>query len=138
MTGLRPLVDTDLPALEAAIPRDSFHPEEWTLADFVHDPESEDSRARTPKYVTVIEDSKGPVAFVRYTKTLRICCVWNDDKDTSRNARAIIRGLHDAAQKARDSGFTEIIIQTDHDKLAKFFTDVLGIKKSDGEFILTV
>jgi hypothetical protein len=86
----------------------------------------------------VIEDSKGPIAFVRYTKTLRISCVWSDGNDISRNARAIIQGINDAVQKARDSGFSEIIITTNHKKLAVFFEQVIKMTKSGDEYILAV
>jgi hypothetical protein len=121
----------DYPALQAAIDSDTFHPGEWKVTDFIHTPES-------PKVCTVIEDSKGPITFVRFTKTLRICCVWNDALDNHRNAKAIIFGVHDAVQMARANGFTELIIQSSHDKLAAFLTKVMGMKQSGSEFLLAV
>jgi hypothetical protein len=131
MTTTRALTEQDHPALQAAIDRDTFHPGEWKVSDFIHTPES-------PRVSTVIEDSKGPIAFVRFTKTLRICCVWADGCDTCRNARAIIFGIRDAVQMARANGFTEIIIQSDHEKLATFLTEVLKMTKSGSEFLLAV
>ena len=131
MTTTRPMTEQDYPALQAAIDRDIFHPGEWKVEHFIHTPES-------PKVSTVIEDSKGPIAFVRFTKTLRICCVWNDETDNSRNARAVIFGVHDAVAMARANGFTEIIIQSDHEKLATFLTEVLKMTKSGSEFLLAV
>jgi hypothetical protein len=131
MTTTRAMTEQDYPALQAAMARDTFHPGEWKVEDFIHTAES-------PKVATVIEDSQGPITFVRFTKTLRICCVWNDEADNSRNARAVIFGIRDAVQLARANGFNEIIIQTNHIKLATFLTKVLKMKQSSGEFILAV
>lgn len=131
MITTRVMTEQDSPALDAAITRDTFHPGEWKVTDFIHTPES-------PKVCTVIEDSIGPIAFVRFTKTLRITCVWNDAEDKQRNARAIIFGIRDAVQLARANGFSEIIIKTDHDKLATFFSEVMKMEKSGSEFILAV
>jgi hypothetical protein len=125
------MTDQDYPALQTAIDRDTFHPGEWKVDDFIHTPES-------PKVCTVIEDSKGPITYVRFTKTLRICCIWNDAEDNHRNARAVIFGIQDAVQMARANGFSEIIIQSSHNKLATFLTKVIGMKQSGSEFLLTV
>jgi hypothetical protein len=138
MTSTRALAETDHAALQVAIDRDTFHPGTWTIQDFIHDPSSEDEREKVPKVCTVIEDSKGPITYVRFTKTLRICCVWADGTDNQRNARAIIFGVRDAVQVARANGFTEIIIQTDHDKLATFLTDVMKMTKCGNEYLLAV
>lgn len=132
MTRLREFNEADIPALEAAIAKDTFHPGEWKVRHFVPEP------GDAPVNVSVIEDSQGPITFVRYTKTLRISCVWNDAADTSRNARAIIFGIRDAAQKAQASGFTEIIITTESDKLATFFEKVMKMTKRASEFVLPV
>jgi hypothetical protein len=131
MITTRVLTEQDHPALQEAITRDNFHPGEWKVDDFIHTPES-------PKVCTVIEDAHGPIAFVRFTKSLRIACVWNDAADNQRNGRAIIFGIRDAVKLARANGFNEIIITTDHDKLATFFTQVMKMKKSGSEFILAV
>ena len=131
MTTTRAMTEQDYPALQAAIDRSTFHPGEWKVSDFIHTPES-------PKVSTVIEDSHGPIAFVRFTKTLRITCTWVDGGDVCRNARAIIFGIRDAVQMARANGFTEIIIQTDHEKLAIFLERILGMKQSGSEFLLAV
>ena len=127
MIEIRKFNSQDIPALQKAIDADTFHPGEWQVEHFT-----------PPTTTNVIEDSKGPVAFVRYTKTLRISCVWSDGSDVSRNARAIILGIKDAAQKARASGFTEIIITTNHKKLAAFFEQVIKMTKSGDEYVLAV
>jgi hypothetical protein len=131
MITTRAMTEQDYPAVQAAIDRDSLHPGNWEIGDFIH-------TAEVPKVSTVIEDPQGPIAFVRFTKTLRIGCVWNDSTDNHRNARAVIFGIHDAVAMARANGFTEIIIQTSHTKLATFLTEVLKMKQSGSEFLLAV
>ena len=127
MVVIRNFTEADVPALRKAIDADTFHPGEWQVEHFV-----------PPVTTTVIEDSNGPIAFVRYTKTLRISCVWNDGADISRNAKAIIQGLTDAVQKARASGYNEIIITTRHQRLADFFTRIMKMNRSGDEYILAV
>lgn len=131
MLEIRDLTIEDVTALRAAISRDSFHPGEWAASHFFSQPGQ-------PVASSVIEDDKGPIAFVRFTKTLRISCVWNDGEDFSRNARAIIFGIKKAVDRARASGFTEIVIKTSHSKLAEFLTRVIGMTKDDGEYLLAV
>jgi D-aminopeptidase len=46
--------------------------------------------------------------------------------------------VHDAVKMARANGFTEIIVQTSHKKLATFLTEVLKMKQSGSEFLLAV
>ncbi len=132
MITIRDLTIGDLPALQAAIDADTFHPGEWKVDHFLA------AEGKPPCVANVIEDRDGPIAFVRYTKTLRISCVWNDGAATAKNARAIIQGIQDAIQKARASGFTEIIITTKHPKLASFLIRIMGMTQSDGEYVLAV
>ena len=134
---IRPFDKADIPVLQAAIDRDTFHPGEWSVKHFYDDPNDPEA-LKIPKEVTTMSDSRGPIAFVRYTKSLRISCVWNDETDNHRNGRAIINGILDAVTKARASGFTEIIITTESEKLATFFEKVLKMKRSRDEFLLQV
>jgi hypothetical protein len=120
----------DSPALQTAIDGAVFHPGAWTLAHFLPD--------TSTKACAVITDGDGPIVYTRYTKVLRIGCVWNDEDDYSRNAKAVIFGIKDAVTRARASGFNEIIIQSANPKLAAFLENVLKMKKSDGEFLLYV
>lgn len=129
MLNIRNLTSDDIASLQAAISRDTFHPGEWEAQHFFSQPGQ-------PVASSVIEDGEGPIAYVRFTKTLRVSCVWNDCEDFSRNARAIIFGIKQAVDRARASGFTEIIIKTSHPKLAEFLTRVIGMSKSDGEYLL--
>lgn len=134
---IRPFDKTDIPALKAAIDRDTFHSGEWGVKHFYDDLTDPDA-LKIPKEVTTMSDQHGPIAFVRYTKSLRISCVWNDETDNHRNGRAIINGILDAITKARMSGFTEIIITTESEKLATFFEKILKMKRSRDEFLLQV
>lgn len=139
MIDIREFTAEDVPALQGAIDRDTIHPGEWTVEHFYDpDPDPDSTEYRAPVTTNVIEDQHGPLAFVRYTKTLRISCVWSDAEDFSRNARAIIHGIKDAVEKARASGFSEIIITTSHPKLAEFFSRVLKMNHSGDEYILAV
>jgi len=134
---IRPFSETDIPALQAAIDRDTFHPGEWSVKHFYDDPADPDA-LKIPKEVATMSDSKGPIAFVRYTKSLRISCVWNDETDNHRNGRAVLNGILDAIKKARASGFSEIIITTESEKLATFFERIMKMKRSRDEFLLQV
>ena len=134
---IRPFSETDIPALQSAIDRDTFHPGEWSVKHFYDDPKDPDA-LKIPKEVTTISDSKGPIAFVRYTKSLRISCMWNDETDNHRNGRAVLNGILDAVNKARANGYTEIIIATESEKLATFFERILKMKRSRDEFLLQV
>lgn len=137
MIEFRPFTGADVPALQTAIDIDNIHPGQWKVAHFYDDPE--DKKAlRIPKEVSVLEDQHGPIAFVRYTKTLRISCVWVNTADNSRNAKAVIQGIRDAAAKAKASGFTEIIITTNYEKLANFFTQVMKMTRSGDEYLLSI
>lgn len=137
MINIREFTAEDVPALQKAIDGDTFHSGEWQVKHF-YDSNPDPAEYQPLTTVTVIEDQHGPISFVRYTKTLRISCVWNDGAETGRNARAIIFGINDAVKKARASGFSEIIITTTHPKLAEFFDKVLKMSKSGDEYLLAV
>ena len=130
MISIRPLTEQDAPVIQRAIDADTFHQGEWRLEHFLP--------AKPSITTTVIEDQAGPITFVRFTKTLRIECVWVDGADNSRNAKAIIHGIQDAVVKARESGFSEIIITTTHPKLAQFFERILGMTRRSDEYVLAV
>ena len=134
---IRPFDQTDIPALQAAIDRDTFHPGEWSVKHFYDDP-NDPGALKIPKEVATMSDSKGPIAFVRYTKSLRISCMWNDETDNHRNGRAVLNGILDAVNKARASGFTEIIIRSDSEKLSTFLTKVLRMDKQGNQHYLQV
>jgi len=132
---IRDLTPEDFPALQAAIDRDTFHPGEWKVTDFVQD-FSEDGVYHPAVHSRVIEAKSGPVTFVRFTKVLRVSCVWNDAEDISRNAKAIIYGVNKAAEMARGSGFSELIIYSEHEKMSAFLVKSLGATKRGSEHLL--
>jgi len=137
MIGIQDFTADDVAALQKAIDADKFHPGEWKVTDFWNP--TPDPEVYNPLVTSeVITDSTGPIAFVRFTKTLRISCIWNDGEDIQRNAKAIIHGIRDAIAKARASGFSEIIITTTHQRLATFFDKVMNMTKSGDEYILAV
>ena len=55
---IRPFEPTDIPALQAAIDRDTFHPGEWSVKHFYDDPNDPDA-LKIPKEATTMSDSKG-------------------------------------------------------------------------------
>jgi hypothetical protein len=133
MIEMRPFVPEDEEALQRAIDADSFHPGEWK-ADYFKQP---------GMMTQVIEDSHGPMAFVlfsggRHDKSLRISCVWGNDRANTRNAKAIIFGIMSAAKQARRGGFTEIVIETKHDKLARFLVRSFGMTRDGDDYILNI
>lgn len=126
----RPIYNSDLPALEAAIAADKFHlPGTWKVNDFAG-------------FSEVFEDSHGPVVFVVYAKEgnrLRISTMWTAPDETHRNGRAIIFLVRSAAERAKSAGFKELIFTTTHDKLANFCRKVLGFTSIGGnEYILPI
>jgi hypothetical protein len=94
------------------------------------------SKPGRPVVTSVIEDEKGPITFIRVTKSLRVCCAWCDEKDSQRNARAVIFGITEIVKKARESGFTEVIIHTDGERLGRFLNRVMKMEKRENEFVL--
>ena len=135
--NIRDLQDTDLPALQTAIDSATNHRGEWTVKHFLPpDPEAKEYQPAVES--EVIENSKGPVSFVRYTKSLRISCVWADESSMTNNAKAVILGIQNAVQKARASGFSEVIINTEHPKLADFLEKVMKMTRRSSDFLLAV
>jgi hypothetical protein len=125
----RPIYDTDLPALQAAIDADTFHPKgTWKVNDFMG-------------FSETFEDSHGPVVFVVYTpepqSRLRISTMWCTPDEVHRNGRAIIFLVRSAAKRAADAGFNELIFSTTHDKLASFCERALGfVSVGNDEYVL--
>lgn len=132
---MRDITADDLAALQAAIDRDTFHPGEWKTEHFYTQPPQE-GVYQPAVHSQVIENKNGPVAFVRFTKTLRISCVWNDAADTTRNAKAVIFGIMKAVEQARGSGFNEVVINSKHDKLSDFLVNVMKMTKRGDDHLL--
>lgn len=135
MVTIREFTPADDVELQKAISNDTFH-SEWKVEHF-HIPDTT---------VKVIEDSKGPIAFVLYTDTrvnghclLRISCVWAST-DVQRNARAIIHGVRDAVEHARVwDMFEGVVIETAYPNLANFLVKVMGFRKlTEADYVLYI
>lgn len=118
----RPLTQSDLPMLQKALDQDEF------------DHANVDNYTMDGSYSEVYGDESGPIAVLRYTKTLRLVGVWCNNKDFRRNALATIKALEDATAKAKASGFTDIIFTTESPTLARFCKR-LGFKESGGQYV---
>jgi hypothetical protein len=127
--------EKDQAYVEAALSVDSFHP--TTTSDFIL-PTQPDGTPDVRYVTTCYSDAAGPVLYVRQTKALRIDMVFTDNKDSRRNAEAMLFGWQALVQNARDSGFTEILTSTNSHELMKFGKDVFGFQEVqvDGEIVL--
>ena len=128
-------VEKDRSHLDAALSVDAFHP--TTTSDFFLPLQPNgipDVRVTTNVY----SDEKGPILFVRQAKALRIDMCFSDNEDHKRNAAAMKFGWDALVQRAKESGFTEIICSTNSPMLKKFGEDVFGFKEVqvDGEVAL--
>jgi hypothetical protein len=79
----------------------------------------------------VYSDEKGPVLFVRASKTLRLFVQFSEDKE--RNGKALIETLPLMVEKAKASGYTELIFSTTNPALSRFCCKHLGFTQSDNE-----
>ncbi|PWT75531.1 MAG: hypothetical protein C5B59_08615 [Bacteroidetes bacterium] len=126
----RPIYNSDIPVLQAAIEADKFHPGEWKVEDF-------------RGFSEVFEDTHGPVVFVVYgpegaeVKRLRISTMWVTPDESHRNGRCIVFLVKLAAERARSAGFEELIFKTTHPPLAKFCTRILNfVPIENDEYVL--
>jgi hypothetical protein len=122
----RPLQPEDTETLQKALDQNEFHPGQKT-------------EYYTNVGVTdVYEDSQGPIGFLRYTKTLRLCTVWVDNNDRQRNGASVIQAIKDAVEKAKANGYSDILFSTNSAKL-KAFSETLGFTEdTDHNMVLYV
>ena len=123
MITSRPLEAKDFDMLSKALEQDEYE-HDYAL-DYVRD----NTQAE------VYEDEQGPIGVLRYSKTLRLTTVWCDNSDRVRNGASVIQAIADAVDKAKASGFTDIIFNTQSPTLAKFCIDKLGFEESKGEYV---
>ena len=121
----RPLEQKDFPMLQQALDNDKF--EHATVNYYMTD----------DSYSEVYETGSGPVGVLRYSKIMRLVAVFCDN-DSLQNAKTVIKMVSDACARAKSSGYTEIIFNTQSEKLANFCTQRLGFVKSNGEFVKIV
>jgi hypothetical protein len=122
----RPLEEKDIPMLEKALDQDTF--EHCEAKNYTMD----------HAYSVVYEDEKGPVGVLRYTKTLRLVCVWCDNDDKRRNATGAVQAIIDAVQQAKANGFTDVVCETESESLKKFYVEKLGFKEAGNTLVLHV
>jgi hypothetical protein len=118
----RRIEENDRPILAESLAADTFH--QGTNVDFFYDQRS---------ICNVYEDDDGPVMVVRGTKALRLDIQYLDNNDAKRNMRIMLDGFDDLAHKARESGFTEIVFNTNSPLLAQFCKKRFGFVESAGE-----
>lgn len=122
MISSRPLLGTDIPMVQAALDADTeFHPGQ--TADLYAGPDM---------YSVVYEDEQGPIGVLRYTKVLRLCTVWCNNKDRLRNGASIMQAIGDSVEMAKKNGYTEIVFETNSPLLERFCTTKLGFEKVTG------
>jgi len=115
----------DLPMLEKALDQDTY--EHANTNDYI----------KSGGFSEVYEGEKGPICVLRYSKTLRIMAVWCKNEDRRRNAVATIQATKDAISRAKESGFTDIIFETESPSLADF-CEQLGFKRAGNTLVLHI
>lgn len=123
MITSRRIEQDDWNLLEISVSKDEYH-SATTLPEFFYD-----ERA----LCNVYEDENGPVMFVRGTNALRVDIQFIDNYDRERNAKVMLEGFADFANKARNAGYTELIFNTDNPALKVFCTHKLKFIESNGE-----
>lgn len=116
------LEPSDEPILTASIEADEHH--KGTPASFFAAPGT---------ISKVYEDEDGPICFVRGSKALRLVVQFKDNSDSKRNLKAILAGIPDIAEKAKQNGFTEIVFDTANPALAGFCKKRFGFVEHEGE-----
>jgi hypothetical protein len=122
----RPLAKEDIPMLQVALDTSVAHVGQKAEAYTGENMQSD-----------IYEDSTGPIVCVCYTKSLRLCTAWYSEDDLRRNAVAILRGMQETIQRAKASGFTEILFDTESEKMRKFMSH-LGFKTETGTMVLSL
>ena len=113
---------SDITLLEISLAKDEHHKE--TTPDFFYAPGS---------VTKVYEDETGPVLFARGSKALRLDLQYVDNEDTKRNMRVMLDGFPALAKKAKESGFNELIFNTNSPLMRKFCIKRFGFVDSPGE-----
>lgn len=125
MITKRPLIDADLLALQKSLDESKFH--SGLKANLFSGPHTESF---------VYEDEQGPIGVLRYSKTLRLCTSWFNEKDRVRNGASIFQAIKDSVELAKKNGFTDIIFDTESLLLEKFCIDKLGFEKAVGNTLV--
>ena len=113
---IRTLVEEDRKDLEDSISKDRYH-KDYLKSDFFYAKDT---------YTGVYEIDGKPVAYVRATKSLRIDAHFADLDDKRTNATVISEKLGELICQAKQSGYTEVYVNTASPRLAKFLVKRFG------------
>jgi len=106
--GIRELTEADTPELQNALP--AMEVKNWN---------PEDPNAT----INAVYDSSGTIAFVRFSKTLRLSCGWVDTSDSPRTASVIIPTINNMIFRAKEAGFSELIIEVRNPVMRDFLAE---------------
>jgi hypothetical protein len=121
----RPINESDFPRMEQEIRSDACH-KEWLKPSFFTAPNT---------LSTVYSDEDGEILFTRLSSCLRIH-VQFCDVSKQKIARCLVTQFSDIVKRAKASGYSQIIFDTESPSLAKFCQRYLGFTESKGEQVL--
>src|SRR6267378_3975443 len=120
----RLIAEQDRGILQESLANDQYH-KDTTSADFFYDP-----RVTSLVY----SGKKGPIAVLRCTKALRLDIQFLSNSSKMDKARFMIENFPALAERAVESGYTEIIFNTENPELKAFCEKKFGFFASHGEF----
>ena len=118
----RPVEASDEELLAASLAKDEHH--KYTKPEFFVAPGTE---------CTVYSDESGIILFARCSKALRVDIQFLDNADRRRNFHAMLGGFAGLVSRAKESGFSEVIFNTENDSLRKFCVKAFGFEESGNE-----
>jgi hypothetical protein len=118
----RPIEAGDEELLAASLAKDAYHT--TTKPEFFVAPNT------TTK---VYEDESGAILFARCSMALRIDIQFVDNGDKKRNLHAMLGGFAALVNTAKQSGFNEVLFNTDNPELKKFCIRAFGFEESGNE-----
>lgn len=114
--------DSDLPLLAQSVAPNGI------------DQDAIETYFRAPGTVaSVFGDDEGPVLFVRGSKTLRLELALSLDAGDERKAKVLVEGLARVAEKARQHGFTELVMNCDIPSLREVAIGTFGFVASGND-----
>jgi hypothetical protein len=112
----------DYTTLDFSLKADKFHT--TTKPEFYYAPGS---------FCKVYEDDKGPIMYVRGTKSLRVDIQFVDNNDFERNRKTLTEDFPAFADACRRGGFTEIVFNTTSPLLKRFCKQKLKFDDVEGD-----
>jgi len=118
----RPIEASDEELLTASLAKDEYHKGTDPLFFVAND-----------TVCSVYSDDTGPILFARSAKALRVDIQFVDNNDRKRNFHAMLGGFAELVNRAKQSGFTEVIFNTDNPALKAFCVKAFGFSESGNE-----